>query len=401
MRIVTELSSKGSLGAIGDTVPLKATLTSKGAGRPLPDKILRFRVAGKDVGTAKTGSTGEARLDYKVPGSPPPGSVPMDISFAGDPGAFPSATTANFAVLKSSTKISLEPNPHINEGETAEFRGTLVRITDQKGLDRQVALTVNGHPAGKLTATGGRFALKYKVPPNFPPKATVSARFEGDALYNPAEASAAYDVRNPAKTVRLVWSNAQGKFGETIPLKAYVAGSLGGGIGGLRVKIRVTAAPAPDPFSCHATTNSLGIATCLFKPARPGVFGIMAEAEVDPDVWKVEANVYPRRLDVSPAPVKLELSGPSSARLHTTIRLKARLTRATDGHPVEGKKISLSGLLSPVSQTTNASGETAFEVKISNREGPRTFKATFRETGGYYESGGGSITINVVWAPPS
>ena len=134
---------------------------------------------------------------------------------------------------------------------------------------------------------------------------------------------------------------------------------------------RSRAAPRPDPFRWISRSQE----TPARSPARP--------PRISP------SSSRPRRSRSSPTLTSTREKRPSSAE------------RSTDRHPVEGKKISLSGLLSPLSQTTNASGETAFEIKISDPEGPRTFKATFRETGEYYESGEGSITINVVWAPPS
>lgn len=400
IRKATEISAKGSFGAIGDTVPLKATLRTKRDDKPLAGKTLHFKVAGKAVGSAVTGPSGEAKVDYAVPSSPPPGAAPMEIHFSGDADSMPYSATASFGTIKSSTKIAFEPNPHINEGETARFRGSLVRITDKKGLDgRELTMTVNGDYAGKVKTEDGRFTLAYHVVKNFPPKATVHARFEGDGLYNPTAATMAFDVKNPVKTVYLTWPKAEGKVGESIPVKAYLTNMLGGGIAGERVKIWIDNRPRNDYPSCQTTTNSLGIAACHFKFERTGLFGIMAEAVVDPDKWKVEAKVYPRTLVVTPAPVNFVLSGPSSAHQHDRIRIKAKLTRATDNHPLTGEKVSLDATenyhLLP-SQTTDSSGETIFEFKVSTGEGPRLYKATFRPgAGANYEKGDASITVNI------
>ena len=404
LKWVTAVESKGSIGAIGDTVPIKATLKSKTDGKPFGRKTLSFSIAGRNVGSATTDANGEAKLSYKVPNDPRPGSVPLTISFAGDDDCSPSAVTVNFAVFKSSTKITLDPpSTHVNEGEKMQVIGTLVRITDQRGVQgREILVAVNGKPAGKTTTFNtddGKFIFNYQVPSPFPPKAGVEVRFEGDDLYNPTVAKTEFAVKNPVKQAYLFWSDAKGRVGETITLRATLTSSslplvTTGGIGGQRVRVHYSGGSK----LCEATTNSLGVAKCSTKlDGKVGSYALAAHADVNRDEWTVESvtPAHLTRLIVAPSPVRLALSGPSSARIGTRISVRVRLTRTTDSAPIANAWVALQG---SGSEKTDANGGATFDVTIGSAggTGPHTIKATFAGNPEKYEKGEGSITVNVL-----
>lgn len=391
------------IGAIGDTVPLKATLTSKGDGKPLAGKTVSFKVAGKDAGSATTGANGEAKLDYKVPNDPPPGPHPMEARFSGDSEWASSSVSANFGVFKSATKITFSSPPTgVNEGETANVSGTLTRITDQAGIHgREISMTVNGKSAGKVTTSNGGFTLSYPVPKNFPPKATVEAQFEGDVLYAATAATTAFDVKNPVKPAFLLWEGAKGKLGETVTLKARLTEApvgLGKGIPGIVVRFWMDRGPRWAPphvdniHLCQATTDSAGGASCSAKlTAAVLPYTAYAHADVDLNVWKVTKASDPV-ITIDKAPVHLALSGPSTAHIGQSVSIKVRVTRTTDGGPVKNASIHLSPT---APKKTDDNGDATFTFSVpSGGTGPKPFKATYAGNDNYHP-GEGSHTINV------
>ncbi len=397
----TDLASKGMIGAVGDTVPLKATLTSKQGGTPLAGKTITFKVAGQNAGSATTGPTGEAKLDYKVPNDPPPGAHPMEARFAGDTEWGASSVSANFGVFKASTKITFDAPPSgVNEGETANVWGKLTRITDGAGIHgREISMTVNGKSAGKVTTSNGGFTFAYPVPKPFPSKATVQAQFEGDVLYAATAANTEFSVKGPVKPAVLIWEGAKGKLGETVTLKARLTEAplgIGKGIEGIVVRFWMDRGPrwgpphVPQINLCQGTTNSAGSASCSVKLNAPVLsYTAYAHADVDTNVWNVTKLSDPV-IDLDKASVHLALTGPSTAHIGQSISLKARLTRTTDGSPIKGVTVSL-----PPGKTTDDNGEAAFSFAVpSGGTGPRPFKVKFLGNDNY-NPGEGSVTINV------
>ena len=136
LRTPTELKAHDMIGAIGATVPLKATLKLKTDGRPVPNHTIRFRVSGTSVGADKTNGQGTAQVDYKVPNQF--GARKLEVEFAGTLVCAAAKDEETLGVVKSATKMTLallNPNLPIREGSTVHVNGKIVRITDQGGLD--------------------------------------------------------------------------------------------------------------------------------------------------------------------------------------------------------------------------------------------------------------------------
>lgn len=401
VRKTTELACKGMLGAIGDTVPLKATLAAKADGKAVPGRKVSFKVAGKDAGSATTGANGEARVDYTVPNDPAPGAHPMEARFAGDDDFAPSSVSANFAVFKSSTKLVFSSPPTgVNEGENATVSGKLTRITDQAGIHgRELSMTVNGKPAGKVTTSNGGFSFTYPVPKPFPDKATVHAQFEGDVLYAATAATTEFSVKGPVKPGFLTWNGAKGKLGQTVTLTAKLTQApvlLGPGIGGITVRFWMDRGPRwglphiEQINLCQGTTNSSGNASCTVKlNAQVLPYTAYAHADVDVNVWNV-SKISDPIIEINKAPVHIAVSGPSSAHIGQTISLKARITRTTDNAPIQGANLVMGPWVK-----SDANGEATFSFAVpSGGTGPKAFKVSYSGSDNY-GPGEGSATVNV------
>lgn len=210
----TDVATKPMIGAIGDTVPLRATLVSKVDGQPLAGRRIAFRVAGHDAGDALTGPTGEVKVDFKVP-SDPAGSYPLEARFTGDANHGPSVATSTFGVVKAATHMIGMSDPKVvNEGDAVNLIGRLDRTTDEGGLDgRAIAVMLNGQPVAKVATDHGNFSWKWAVPKGAPSKASVRFQFDGDALYTATGAAIDFAVRPPARPAILSFQGESGKVG--------------------------------------------------------------------------------------------------------------------------------------------------------------------------------------------
>ena len=106
LKIPTEVKASYTIGAIGDTVPIKATLKIKANGNPVSNQVLKFHVAGKYINRTKTDNNGKAKVMYKVPNVF--GTKKILVKFAGNDKFIKSSDTANFDSIKSSTKFSMK-----------------------------------------------------------------------------------------------------------------------------------------------------------------------------------------------------------------------------------------------------------------------------------------------------
>jgi hypothetical protein len=398
----TDLATKPMIGAIGDTVPLRATLTSKADGKPLAGRRVAFRVAGKDAGDALTGPAGDVKVDFKVPSDPPPGSYPMEARFTGDADHGPSSAATTFGVVKAATHMIWMSDPKaVNEGDTVQLGGRFNRTTDEDGVDgRTIALTLNGQPLAKAVSDHGNFSWKWVVPKGAPAKATVRFQFDGDALYAATGAAVEFSVRAPARPAILSFQGESGKVGQPVTFRARLFEPPpipGIGVPGIAVDFWV-AEDGNDPgaFSfpmCTATTNTNGDASCtahLPKLARNYRLG--AHAKVDATIWKVE-EIGAQPITVSRSPVHVAVTGPSTAKIGQTMTIKARLTRTTDGSPLQNERLLLPELYG--AQPTNANGEATFTFPAPGpNAGPHDFSVSF-ESNPNYEAGYGGAKVTL------
>ena len=397
----TDVATKPMIGAIGDTVPLRATLVSKVDGQPLAGRRIAFRVAGHDAGDALTGPTGEVKVDFKVP-SDPAGSYPLEARFTGDANHGPSVATSTFGVVKAATHmIGMSDPKAVNEGDAVNLIGRLDRTTDEGGLDgRAIAVMLNGQPVAKVATDHGNFSWKWAVPKGAPSKASVRFQFDGDALYTATGAAIDFAVRPPARPAILSFQGESGKVGQPVTLRARLFEPPpipGVGIPSTAVDFWL-AQDGTDPGAasfpmCTATTNANGDATCtahLPKLARN--YKLNAHAKVDPTIWKVEATSAPP-ITVHKAPVHVAVTGPATAKIGQTMTIKARLTRTTDGSPLENERLLLPEVYA--NQPTNANGEVTITFPAPGpNAGLHDFTVSF-ESNPNYESGYGDVKVTL------
>lgn len=417
----TKLNVQSLIRAIGDEAALTATLQLVHDGTPVPSQLIRFMVDGALIGTVPTDAKGVASIGYEVPNQV--GSKVIEGAFAGNPRCNAATAQGKLAVLKAATKMALEllnPNQPIREGYTVQASGKLVRITDQEGVDgREIPLTVNGQEVARLaTSPGGTFSVAWKVPAGFGAKpVALEATFEGDALYTGSAASIGFAVQPPLTLTQanLKWPSVKGKVGETVNLTAHLTKAAGGAIAGRTVRFWSEQGPEYGPGIDWShplgkgMTDGSGQTTVKVKLEEwPATSTLMAHVDGAPDleVTKVYEKTqyhptapnntigwYPQLL-IEKAPVHVAVTAPGSGKIGQTLPMKVRVTRTTDGAPVEGLTVQLpAGLPKP----TNAAGEIAFDYPVSSYGGigPRTIQAKSLENK-WYLAGQGTATIQVM-----
>lgn len=416
--LATKMNVESRIKAIGDEASLTATLALAHDAAPVPSQIVRFMVDGALIGTAATDAKGVATVGYQVPNQV--GSKAIEAAFAGNPRCMAATGQGKLAVLKAATKMTLgllNPNQPVREGTTVLASGKLVRITDQDGVDgREIPVTVNGLEVARLaTSPGGSFSVQWKVPAGFGAKpVALEAAFEGDALYTGSAASLAFVVQPPLTltAANLKWQTVTGKVGETVSLTAQLTKAAGGGLGGRTVRFwgeqGANYAPGADwSYTLgKGTTSGAGQATVKVKLEEwPTSSTLMAHVDGAPDleVTKLYEKTqyhpsapnntlgwYPQLL-IEKAPVQVTVTAPAAAKIGQTIPMKVRVTRTTDGAPVEG--LTVQGFL----QKTNSAGEVASDYTVSSVGGigPRTIEAKTLESK-WYLAGQGAATLQVM-----
>jgi hypothetical protein len=388
------LKASPMIGAIGDTVPLKAKLSL--GGKPVHNHTLHFRVNNVSVGSDKTDGQGEARVMYKVPNEMGPKTI--QVRYNGSAECSAAQDTASFGTVKSATKITLTPPANVTAGKPLTVPGKLTRITDQLGIDgREIEVRINNVPAGKVTTMNGSFSIKYDVPGNKTGSVPVEARFAGDTLYVPNVANAAVPIKAPPAKVYLFWNNAEGRIGDTITLTGCLGRSAttpcAQPVAGQKVRFWADRGPRWHPsiqvpaFQLGSgNTNAQGKVTVQWKAELatgslsnkdlPQSYTLWAHADVDYNQYSLEKKSDPT-LKVNRTPSALAITAPAGAQIGKTITLKVRLTRTSDNGPIKGAKVT-----GPFGvQTTNDNGEATANYTVSSQLGTGTRPLTFKFAG--------------------
>ncbi len=389
------LKASPMIGAIGDTVPLKARLSLNG--KPVLGHTLHFRVNSMSAGSDKTDGQGEARVMYKVPNDMGPKTI--QVRYAGSAECSAAENTANFGPIKSATRLYLEaPSGTIKAGGKLYMQGSLKRITDQLGLDgREVSLNVNGKPIGKVTTVNGRFPVNYDVPANAQGTLNVAAQFDGDVLYAPYQVRRHVSVLSPPVKVYLFWNNAEGRIGDTITLTGCLGRSAttpcAQPVAGQKVRFWADRGPRWHPsiqvpaFQLGSgNTNAQGKVTVQWKVELangslsnkdlPQSYTLSAHADVGYDQYSLEKKSDPK-LKVNRTPSALAITAPANAKIGQTITLKVRLTRTSDNAPIKAVKVT-----GPFGQqTTNDNGEASASYTVSSQMGTGSKPLLFKFAG--------------------
>ena len=399
----TVLEAKGFLGVIGQTIAPQATLRAREGGAGIPGKKVSFTIAGRVAGVALTGASGEVQISYHVSDNPPPGTIPVEIQFAGDDAWMPATASVTLGVFKASTQLTLESvSGDAWEGQTANLSGRLSRTPGGDAVgDRVVSLSIDGKQKGTPTTDHfGSFEFRYAVPAGSSPRIVVKAQFDGDALH--AASSRALDLLvNPLTTLKkgtFRWSDVRVTCGETITLKGLLLPqnpmlSVNGQAGGLSVNFFADLGQDQLRALCSAISAPDGIVRCDAKlDVGAGTYPIVAHSLKTP-AWNAD-DYGSGQLTLDPRAVHLAVNAPASAKIGDKVVMKARLTDRGTGAPIANVEVHQG---EPMIKTkTNASGEALANVTISN---PAPFDkiavtASFLG-GGCYQHGEGSALIKV------
>lgn len=386
------IKTANMIGAIGDSVPLKAQLFHQKTGQPVHSHTLRFKVNGILIGQDKTDGQGMAKVTYKVPNDMGPKTI--EASYAGSDQCQPGKDTANFGTVKSATKVVLNPPSQAPKaGGKLTVSGKVTRITDNLGLDgRLLTLRLNGKEVGKETSVNGNLSISVDIPANFGANGTLNAQFEGDALYAATSDNLNFSIKPPMQTAYLKWTGAEGKLGDTVTFTAHFTKNANGsgGIAGKKVRFWIDrgprwAAPHIDAIALGSdTTDASGKAVLSYKiDLKPHQManhelplGYTMYAHVDgvQDEYKQE-KVSDPTLKVNKANTKVTISGPTSGKIGQVLKMKVKLTRASDNAPIADQ--TLQG--STGTKKTDASGEIPFDLSLASGMGvgPYMLKSKF------------------------
>lgn len=181
----------------GEKRTYEATLKTK-AGAPVANRKVTFRIEGKNglnvvnggitMGEATTDAEGRARVTYTTPELIQAGYA-LKVSFAGDHEMTASNAESNLFVAKAVVKLNVT-DPNASEpGSSTFYIGIILwRLSDGKGIDKPIVLTVNGK-ARTLTPSGSHIIF---LEPLDASSWKVKIEFAGDAANLPVSFEKTY-----------------------------------------------------------------------------------------------------------------------------------------------------------------------------------------------------------------
>ncbi len=392
-RRATKIKPTYALGAIGETIKLKAKLQLTD-GTPIAFKSVEFKVENQVIGTVKSDSKGLATIDYKVPNKFGPKS--WSARYSGNNLCKGSTGSSSVGTVRAPTEITIDfPPKYANVGSKMTFNARLKRTTDNTSIvGREVEAYVGGVRIAKVaTGAGGRFTIDY-VPVGGSNKLDIKLQFLGDVLYNPKVTVASMPLYPPRQTVYIRGASFTGYYKQT--LNTAVVVSFGPPLTGPKfagAPVRVWyGSENTTPFG-KGTTNSAGIAVVTGTlHNKPGVYNIGAFADVARELYNVNNSVGNIKLTVLKAPVTVSAVGPSNVAIGATVNYAVKVVRTTDKKGAAGLKVCMKSKCA----TTDASGRATVSFTVSNAggTGPRTFSFT-SETDDYHLAGIRNVAVQV------
>lgn len=215
----TSITVPNVTGAIGQTVPLTATLRRTSDNAVLYGGTLTYRVNGAVVGTAVTNNNGVATLNYKAPDTLGLGNKTLTVDYGGNTTYGPSTGNATLAIVKANTSVTVPTLAALN-GQAITLSATLRRATDNVVLyGGTLSFSVDGIVVGTAVTNGsGVASLAYTVPAAMSlGNHTIRASFAGTGFYNASAGTATLQVK--ANTT-LTMASVTGKRGSAVALSA-------------------------------------------------------------------------------------------------------------------------------------------------------------------------------------
>jgi hypothetical protein len=393
------------IGVIGQTIPLKAKLTLKPEGGPVPNHTVFFRVDGQFIAAARTDGQGNVQVPYKIPDVY--ATKVVEAKYPGSETCAGSRAENSLGMTKAPSKITFTSDQKsVRTGSMFILDGALIRTTDDKSIDAHaVTLALDGQPQTISHPRPDTFRWMYTPQHGAAGNHTVQAQFPGDGLDGASTATYGFTVLPELIPAELSWDSVYGSAGEIKTLTArlrrtdglFPLDPLHNGIPGAMVWARREGVQVPTKTLGKVLTDASGTARISFKiDDPPGLYNLMASIDsLDAarrvfDIKQVAAN---HRLEVSRAPAKVMLFAPATLKVGGCFELTVQVTRAADGLPLAAIPVSVTGL---GSQTTGPNGRTIYlPCARSGGTGPLRLDASSSATD-LYLADTGSVTINVV-----
>ena len=161
----TSVTVNNVTGAIGQTVPLSATLRRTGDNLVLYGGTLTFKVNGAVIGTAVTNSKGVATRSYRIPDTLGLGNKTITVDYGGNTYYNPSSSKGALTVNKANTTLTA-PTISGHNGQAVTLSATLKRATDGVVLyGGALTFKVDGVVVGTaVTNANGVGARNYTIP---------------------------------------------------------------------------------------------------------------------------------------------------------------------------------------------------------------------------------------------
>jgi hypothetical protein len=227
MRAPSQTVGEAVTGARGETVNLKATVTS--AGSPLSGKTVQFTVQGEAGAiTAPTGANGFATAPFTVPLTKPIGDFIITPSFAGDVDYAPSAGSGTLTVTNDEINVQTAitvPNVRQVYGRPADITARLVRVRNGQPVSgKTIVFTVGGWPAGSaVTGADGWAIITYQAPPAWGLRDNrIVATFAGDAKFLASSGTGTLTVAAATGNTKVVVRDAQARLGQSVNLISFL-----------------------------------------------------------------------------------------------------------------------------------------------------------------------------------
>ncbi len=376
----TKMKTQYSIGTIGETIKLRATLTTED-GLKVAFQSVEFKVDNQVVGTAKTNSKGEASLDFKVPNKF--GPKPVVARFAGNQKCDAASDSSTLGTVRSPTTIYISAiKSYANVNHETHFRGNLKRNSDGGSISgRELEIYAQGKKiATVLTDTHGQFAASYTPTSGAGKPLEYKAQFVGDVLYNPTIKTESVMLYPPRQTVYLMTPDVVARYGQTVNAAVIVKignpvfGSkyVGAKVHASRERGRRWAPPRYDKRHLGTgTSNNLGIAYVPFKVMEDvTTYHLWVSADAPRERYDVKQQPE-AKLKVLKSPVKLSISGPGSVHVGESASFDVTVRRTTDSLPVDGVTVCAKNIKCA---ETNAQGKATLTFTIpGGSTGARAF----------------------------
>ena len=400
-RTGTEIKAKFAVGAIGATIPVRATLTTED-GAVVPFQPIEFKVEGQIVGTADTNSKGEATIEYKVPNKF--GPKPFVARFAGNSKCAGADDSSSIGTVRSSTTFDLDLSNYANVGSKTRITGRLTRITDGASISgREVEIYVQGKQVSTAVTSGSGYITADYTPTTGANKPLdVKVQFLGDVLYNPTAGTGSTPLYPPRESVYVKAGDVAGRYGDTVSASVIVIKGpslLGPKYAGAPVRVLRErganwAPPRYDAKQVGAgTTNTFGLAQVSFKITdKPMKYSLWAYADVPRERYDVVKgpSAY---LTVLKAPVQLVVSGPTSVHISESASYTVKAKRVTDSQAIEDLRVCFGSSC----QDTDSQGKATitFTVPSAGGTGSRVLSFTSTEND-YHLAGAQNLTVQAL-----